>query len=548
MSIEFSIASRAESTFVTEGPLTNSRPATRFDVLVIGGGALGCAVAWEAASRGLGTALLERDDFGAATSANSLGIIHGGLRYLQKMNLRRSRMSARERSVFLRIAPHLVSPLECVVPTVKSLKRGRMAFAAGLGLNRLVTAGLNKGLADGQRLRGGGLLGRTELERRAPGMDLSDVTGAARWYDGYMVSGERLALAFALSARHRGATVRNHCAVEEFVIERGRVAGVRTRDTLDDTHSEYAARVIVDCRGVGMSDDGNPGLDSQHSIDFVKAVNIVVAGKGLACAVGAPVRDAQGAPIGGRLIFARPWDGDTVIGTWYFPHSPGCTTVLPPERDEILQATNSAFPEWKLAGDDILSVQVGYLPRNPGNSTENLPIERPIIMRPTTGDKPEGLWQLQTEKWTTVRLLAERMIDEIARSEGLSAEPSATRTETLYGAGQHALAGSHLDLLSELPRSQAARLLRHYGSCIGSLLDYVEYDPTLLEPVPAAEEWMRAELAYALDFELARSANDVIRRLMSGRIRPLSTEAVESVSRFMHAYEPRQVSSGFQTR
>ena len=105
---------------------TSSEP---YDLAVVGGGSLGCALAWEAASRGVRVVLLEQDDFGAAASANSLKIVHGGLRYLQKMDLKRARASAAERSVFLRIAPHLVRPLPCVLPTRRNLLRGRRAMA-----------------------------------------------------------------------------------------------------------------------------------------------------------------------------------------------------------------------------------------------------------------------------------------------------------------------------------------------------------------------------------------------------------------------------------
>src|SRR5829696_8656869 len=111
----------------------------KFDILVVGGGIHGAITAWDAALRGLSVALIERGDFGGATSQNSLKIIHGGLRYLQDGNLARIRSMARERSSWMKMAPHLVHPLTCLTPTRQKISRSRLALGIALTLNDLLS-------------------------------------------------------------------------------------------------------------------------------------------------------------------------------------------------------------------------------------------------------------------------------------------------------------------------------------------------------------------------------------------------------------------------
>src|SRR6476646_10824348 len=128
--------------------------ATRFDVLVVGGGIYGLTIAYDAAQRGLSVALIERDDFGSGASFNHLRTIHGGLRYLQSFDISRARESVRERRTTARIAPHAVRPLPFAVPLYRSVVRGKMAMRAGFMLDRLVAADRNRGVPSTHRLPG----------------------------------------------------------------------------------------------------------------------------------------------------------------------------------------------------------------------------------------------------------------------------------------------------------------------------------------------------------------------------------------------------------
>src|SRR3954452_14910652 len=140
-----------------------------FDLLVVGGGIYGLTIAYDAAQRGLSVALVERNDFGSGSSFNHLRTIHGGLRYLQSLDVCRARESIRERRTIARIAPHAVRPLPFAVQLYRSLMRGKMAMRAGFALDRLVAFDRNRGVPATHRLRGGYVVSRATAAQTFPG-------------------------------------------------------------------------------------------------------------------------------------------------------------------------------------------------------------------------------------------------------------------------------------------------------------------------------------------------------------------------------------------
>src|SRR5574338_600542 len=220
---------------------------TTHDVIVVGGGIQGVWIAWDAALRGLSVALLERDDFGAATSANSLRIVHGGLRYLARGDLPRMRESIRERAALLRVAPSLVEPLPVLIPTVGAGTQSRMAMGAALRLNDLGSFDRNRGLRPDRRLPRGRLVAADECRRLFPAFPPS--SGGALWYDARLSHPERLTLAIARAAAGRGAAVANYCRVERLVSDGGRVRGVVATDLEAGGELEIRGRTVVIAAG-----------------------------------------------------------------------------------------------------------------------------------------------------------------------------------------------------------------------------------------------------------------------------------------------------------
>ncbi len=189
----------------------NNQP---FDLLVIGGGIYGAALAREAATRGLKTALVEQADFCSGSSANSLKIIHGGLRYLQQADLPRVFESIRERSILLQTAPHLVSPMPCLMPTRGLAMKSRPVMAAGMLANDILSCRRNRRLDPLRRIPNGGTLSRREILEIAPSLRDTPVTGAARWVDGLAYDTERLVVGMIKAAAAAGTVVANHVRVQ----------------------------------------------------------------------------------------------------------------------------------------------------------------------------------------------------------------------------------------------------------------------------------------------------------------------------------------------
>jgi glycerol-3-phosphate dehydrogenase len=209
---------------------------TRFDVLVVGAGIYGAAAAWDAAQRGLSVAIIDRGDFGGATSFNNLKTLHGGLRSLQALNFRQMRLFIRERRALARVAPHLVRPLPFVVPTTAT-RAQRSGHAVALAINDLVSRDRHDGLSRSGAAPAAGsrVVSREECLRAQPADRPAGVTGGAVWHDYQMHNTDRVTLAFVLSAvaPARGRQLRRG---DRFLLENPRV-GVNGRDRWADAYA-----------------------------------------------------------------------------------------------------------------------------------------------------------------------------------------------------------------------------------------------------------------------------------------------------------------------
>src|SRR5437764_12961259 len=273
--------------------------AHTFDVLVVGGGVYGLTLAYDAAQRGLSVALVEADDFGSGASFNHLRTIHGGLRYLQSLDITRARESVRERRTLARIAPHAVQPLVFALTLTRSFSRGKLAMRAGFLIDRFVSAGRNRRVSPPLRLPRGRVVSRGEAIRRFPGLRRQGLTGAAVWYDYETTEADRLTLAWALAAAEHGATLGNHVEATAPIVDGRRVAGVRARDRESGRHLEIAARITVNATGAAVNRLLAP-LNLAAGVPLLKAMNLVTRREAGEEALGA-------AAASGRHLFLVPW-------------------------------------------------------------------------------------------------------------------------------------------------------------------------------------------------------------------------------------------------
>ena len=438
---------------------------------MVGGGITGAAAAWDAALRGLRVALVEAGDFGGATSWNSLKTIHGGLRHLQRADLASVLESARERSVFLRIAPALVRPLPFLVPTYGHGLRGREALAGALVANDVLTWRRNRGLPPAHRIPRGRILPPDEVRARVPGLEGGRVTGGALWTDAQVDSNERLVLAFVLGAAGHGAAVANHAAVESLLRDRDRVTGARCRDHVLGGSFEVRARVTLNAAGPMAPAVGGSALP------LLRAFNLVLGR--------AVVRDAAvGAGSGGRFLFLVPWRDRTIVGTGYEPaDAPGGGA------GRFLDEAARAFPWAGLRAEDVTLVHEGLVP-----GTADSLWSRPLLR----ADAP-GLITAVGVKFTGGRALAEGAVDLALRALGRPRVSSRTAFTPLPGATLPA------GTLEEAARVAVAdEMALHLDDAVLRRLDRGSAGP----PPPEDVERVLAVLAAELGWDDGRRAGE----------------------------------------
>jgi glycerol-3-phosphate dehydrogenase len=415
------------------------------DLLVVGGGIHGACVAWDATLRGLSVAVVERDDFGAATSANSLRIAHGGLRYMARGDVSRMRASIRERSLLLRLAPGLVVPFPMLVPTRGWATESRWAMRAALAMNDVVSAGGNRGLDQDHRIPPGRVLSRSEAVRLFPPLAARGLTGAALWHDARIRDPERLTLSFVRSAAARGAAAANYVQVERFVTESGVARGVEAVDRRTGAALRIRARAVaiaagrwtgaLAARATGRPDPEAPGAIPRQAV----AINLVV-GRPLA-SVGIGVRARSGPAddpvIGGhRYLFLAPQEGSTLLGTWYGKDEGEDVEAVADRGAEALRREfNAACPGLDLGRDDVARVQLGWVPLKAGlepGRTDALADRVRVLDHAADGVR--HLFSVEGVKYTTARHVASGAVDRIVRDLGLPDPGCRTAVTPLVGA------------------------------------------------------------------------------------------------------------------
>ena len=206
-----------------------------FDLIIIGGGITGACLTWDAVNRGLSVALIEKGDFGAATSSASSKLLHGGIRYLQQGRIDKVRESALERVFYQRIAPHLSHYVPFVVPAYTSFSKGKLLLRIGMLLYQMICLGQNRWLRDSsKKVPGWKMLNKEQLLQYIPGFDSNYTTGAALFQESHMYSSERMTLAFISSSIRKGAVAANYVCADKFILANNRVGGIKATDCLPE--------------------------------------------------------------------------------------------------------------------------------------------------------------------------------------------------------------------------------------------------------------------------------------------------------------------------
>ena len=480
------------------------------------------------------TALVEADDFGGGASFNHLRTIHGGLRYLQTLDIGRARESIRERRTLARIAPHAVQPLAFALPLARSLTKGKLAMRAGFLLDRVLACDRNRGVPPSHRLPAGSVLSRDAAIQRFPGLDRQGLTGAAVWYDYETIEADRLTFSWALAASNHGAVLANHVEVTApmAVAAAGtrRVVGVRARDRQSGREIEIAAQVTVNATG-GAVDRLLAPLGLSARVPLLKAMNLVTRRPGGEDALG-------GRAISGRHLFLVPWRGRALFGTWESGRECASDNTAVSEADvaSFIGELNQAFPSLDLKMDDVTLVHRGLVPAVVA-ADGRVSLQGHERFRDHASDGVEGLVTVAGTKYTTARAVAERVTDRLTGKLHRAAVPCRTAATPLPGGDIRdvalTIAGARR-AHDALPADTLSHLVAAYGSRFQEVLDLASAQPEWRQRVADGSPVIGAELVWAVRQEMAVTLCDgVVRRTPLGAIGLPGDAAAERAARII---------------
>ncbi|NOY38277.1 MAG: glycerol-3-phosphate dehydrogenase/oxidase [Chlorobi bacterium] len=444
----------------------------QFDVVIIGGGITGAGIALDAASRGLKTALVEKEDFASGTSSRSTKLIHGGLRYLRQFQFHIVAETGRERKRVHRLAPHLVIPEKMVLPVMKGAPEGKLLVSFGLWLYDLLA-----GVKGEDRKK---MLNRHQTIEKEP-LLASDRLKAGGYYAEYMTDDARLTIEVIKTAAKQGASCLNYVAAKEFLYSNGRISGIRCHDIMSGDDFDVSGSFVVNATGPWVDElrKKNGSLTKKH-LFITKGIHLVFKREKL------PVNHALYFEIpDGRMIFLIPRGDKTYVGTTDTPYSGDKDHIVADTEDAeyLLEALKYLFPSLDIGFGDILSSWAGIRPLiyEEGKSASEISRKDEIFISPT------GLISMAGGKLTGYRKMAQKVVNIIIRKMEPRERKHISRSRT-----------------KSIPLTASG--FSGYG-------EVQAYEKALREQLP---EWQLPEkYANALTLNYGRQADDILKRMAS---------------------------------
>ncbi len=480
---------------------------TTFDLIVIGGGIIGSGIARDAALRGLQVALFEKSDFGGGTTSASTRIIHGGLRYLEMFDFRLVRMDLREREILLRIAPHLVKPLDFLLPFYDSSLFYRTKMKVGMMLYDMLS--YDKSLPNHR------FLNPAEVATLEPHLKKDGLQGAVLYSDAQVDSPERLCLENIIDARQHDACTLNDAEVVGALRSNGTVEGVAVRDLLDGEELEVKGRMVVNATGPWF--DRMAGILTSHTQNRVRTTK----GIHIIC----PALNQRAlvlfSRVDKRLFFVIPWLGHSLIGTTDtdFNQDPAQARATETDVKYLLESLEEYFPHedspiyFSSAGVRALVMK--------GGSASSVSRLHKIIDREQRG--APGLISVLGGKITAYRAIAEEVTDLVCTKLKVN-QSCETATLPLPGAKKIGTASVH----SSMTREVIEHLHSLYGSRADEISHLAESEPELQKALARYSRDIAAQVVFAVREEQCLHLNDfLLRRTLLGFSRDQGSQAVE---------------------
>jgi glycerol-3-phosphate dehydrogenase len=455
-----------------------------WDIIVVGGGATGVGVAIDAASRGYDTLLLEQSDFGKGTSSRSTKLAHGGVRYLEQGNIGLVMEALKERGLLLQNAPHLVHDLAFVVPNYDWWE----APFYGLGLKLYELLARKYGFGKSR------LLSREETLKRIPTLKTEGLRGGAIYYDGQF-DDARLLIHMVFTAFEQGATLLNYVEVTGFTKDsQDFVNGILACDTETGEELRASAKVVINATGAFSDRLRQKALPS--------AAPMIKPSQGIHLVFGPEFLQADSAVLvphtsDGRVLFAIPWHGHTLLGTTDTPVETADLEPVAMEQEiEFVLATAGQYLEKAPRREDVLSVFAGIRPLvRTSNSIATGALSRDHVIHIDTS----GLMSIAGGKWTTYRHMAEDCVDQAATLGQLPDAPCVTEHLRIHG-------------FYDDPKQLGD--LAVYGDDAAEIKKLAKIDPKLERKLHPALPHIGAEVIWAVRHEMPRTIEDVLARRM----------------------------------
>ena len=453
-----------------------------WDFIIIGGGATGVGVAVDAASRGYRALLLEQSDFGKGTSSRSTKLVHGGVRYLEQGNVSLVMEALKERGLLRQNAPHLVSDLAFVVPSYAWWE----APFYGIGLKLYQALSGKYGFGNSQ------LLSKKQTLLHLPNIETEGLRGGVMYYDGQF-DDTRLLINMVATAAEQGATLLNYAKVTSLTRNKeGWIDGVVATDLESDKTLRARAKVVINATGAfcdGVRRFAEP--QAKAMIAPSQGAHLVFDRSYLPGDTAIMVPHTSD----GRVMFAIPWHGHTLVGTTDTPISNPSLEPVPMEQEiEFILSTAALYLHKKPRRADILSAFAGIRPlvkNGDGSNTAALSRDHTIHI------DQSGLLTITGGKWTTYRNMAEDCVNQAATLAHLPEKPCVTRDLPIHG---------------HLRKTARFGPLAVYGADAPAIQQLIRADASLGKPLHPALPYCGAEVVWAVREEMARTVEDVLAR------------------------------------
>ena len=527
-----------------QGRIDTMRATGHYSVVVVGAGINGLGTFHDLCQQGIDCLIVDRGDFCSGTSAAPSRMIHGGLKYLETGDFRLVQESVRERNRLLKNAPHLVRPLEMILPietlfggetasirrflggSGKLKRRGRMIVKAGLAAYDFYSR--RNRVAPKHRMISG-----WDLRAAFPGINNS-FRYAASYFDAQITMPERLGVELAQDgmAANAGSIALNHCRLVE--TNAGKLV---LQDEISGERHEVGADLVVNAAG--------PWIDGANAAMGAKS-GLIGGAKGSHILLDLP---ALHDVLAGRMIYFDPGDGRICLVTSLAGRVLLGSTDIPVEEaddatcgdseiDYMFAALRTIFPKLAVTRDHIVFTYSGVRPLPLSDSTGNDAVTRDhsIHIHEPTAERPYPILSLIGGKWTTYRAFAAEASDAILKRLGRHRRRATEELRIGGGGGLSTQVEDLENLAGELSgrlggdRTRAWALIMHYGS---RAREIAALEGENGKPVPGLPGISEAEVIHIAETEMCESLGDlVLRRLplaLSGNIRLESARTLAEI-------------------